>query len=181
MDIAMGATRAKKLNILKLKKGLGSVLAEACSVCLDSQGHKSPVRLKVEGYAEQEYEIRFLKVTDQMLRTYHDGEEATEHGAVCLALLVVLENTKYTVVERSMKKTGIDYWLGSKTEIDLLPFEKKARLEVSGIRKGNRNAVMGRVSQKQNQTKRSESTRLPAFVVVSEFGEPYAYVGRVSI
>jgi hypothetical protein len=87
--------------------------------------------------------------------------------------------TGYTVVQRAVKGTGIDYWLG---EEDVLPFQNMARLEISGILHGEASDVQQRVKEKINQTRRSDMTisgnPLPAFIVVVEFSQPLAQVVR---
>jgi hypothetical protein len=49
-------------------------------------------------------------------------------------------------------------------------------LEVSGIRQGDPGLIERRVSSKRRQTNRSDAMRLPAFIVVVEFGTPIAAV-----
>ena len=44
---------------------------------------------------------------------------------------------QYTVIHRSRKGTGFDYWLGDEKNEDELPLQSKARLEVSGIRRAD--------------------------------------------
>lgn len=57
-----------------------------------------------------------------------------------------------------------------------MPFQNKARLEVSGIRNGDQKIIKARVREKLTQTEVSDKTRLPAYVVVVEFGRPVAEV-----
>ena len=83
--------------------------------------------------------------------------------------------TEYHVVQRSWKGTGFDYWLGLK-EDEL--FQNAARLEVSGIRQGGDKDMEKRIKQKTDQISKSDRMRLPAFVVVVEFGRPLAAVVR---
>ena len=89
------------------------------------------------------------------------------------------EEIGYEVVERAVKGTGIDYWLGDETEGP--PFQHKARLEVSGIlsAKGTERdverEVAGRVKEKEQQTQ-SSGVVLPVYVIVVEFGRPLAEV-----
>jgi hypothetical protein len=47
--------------------------------------------------------------------------------------MLIRQLTQFTVIERSRKGTGFDYWLGSEDEAGELPFQNKVRLEVSGI------------------------------------------------
>ena len=97
---------------------------------------------------------------------------ATEHGAYGIACLLILDLTGLTVIQRSRKGTGFDFWLGDDEE---LPFQNKARLEVSGIRQGDAARVAARVAQKKKQTGRSDGF-LPAYVIVVDFGTPLARV-----
>ncbi len=88
-----------------------------------------------------------------------------------MAILIILALTDYTVIRRSRKGTGIDSWLGYQ-DADY-PFQDAARLEVSGIRRGNDRILNARVSQKIRQTQPSDGA-LPAYIVVVEFSSPYA-------
>jgi hypothetical protein len=115
--------------------------------------------------------IDWLTPTDQAKRWWNDEQYATEHGAYCIAALVV-EQCGLEVVERSKKKTGFDFWLAPKNAPFSL-FQELTRLEVSGIRNGNKAALESRIRQKINQTKVSDGV-LPAIVVVVEFGCPMA-------
>ncbi len=83
--------------------------------------------------------------------------------------------TPYTVIERSRKGTGFDYWLSTKDETDALPFQNKVRLEVSGIRRGNDSRVRARVKQKIEQTNPSDGV-LPAYIIVIEFSRPLSFI-----
>lgn len=152
----------------------GASLAEAASVSLEVQGHKSPQACSVEGSVQAVHDLTWPATTRQIMRTWADSDEAVEHGAYGMAALLVHEHTELVVVERSRKGTGFDYWLGRKNEeADL--FQKTARLEVSGIGKGDASAVTSRVNAKMKQTTVSDGT-LPAYIVVFEFGTPTARV-----
>jgi len=129
--------------------------------------------MSLETLSNAEYEIVWTgKVTEQIKKTWNDTQEMTEYGASGVAILLILKLTKYTVIERSRKGTGFDYWLGDKNS--LLPFQSSARLEVSGILKGDNTIFNSRVKQKLKQTFPTDSTNLPAYVVVVEFGLPKA-------
>jgi hypothetical protein len=80
----------------------------------------------------------------------------------------------YTVVRKSRTTEGVDWWLSK--EGDKL-FQHAARLEVSGINNG-RDKIEGRVKEKLNQTKQSDASCLPAYVVVVEFSTPQAKMVR---
>jgi hypothetical protein len=58
----------------------------------------------------------------------------------------------------------------------VLPFQRMARLEVSGIRKGSRSQINARVKQKTEQTRASDAEGLPAYIIVVEFSRPISTV-----
>jgi hypothetical protein len=134
------------------------------------------VALGVRGDYETSFTVSWPETSDQVWREWSDPQEATENGACGIAILLVGALTDYHIVQRSWKGTGFDYWLGRKS--DPL-FQNAARLEVSGIRQGNAKLIEGRVKQKMRQTRRSARLKLPAFVVVVEFGDPAAAVVKV--
>ncbi|UBF26677.1 hypothetical protein K9N68_01325 [Kovacikia minuta CCNUW1] len=111
------------------------------------------------------------EITDQMLRCWNDQEYTTEQAAYGVAFMLVRRLTEYTVIERSRRGTGFDYWLGHSNQPGALPFQNKVRLEVSGIRKGEDSRIKARVKQKLDQTNPSDGA-LPAYIVVVEFSKP---------
>ncbi len=174
----------KQLLITKLEKGLpaitpafGTALAEACAVCLNDQDYDQGVELKIQGEFTTVFRLYWQEVNDQMLRCWNDSEYTTEQAAYGIAFLVIQELTDYTVIERSRRGTGFDYWLGKKSENDELPFQRTVRLEVSGIRKGDKNRVKARVKQKLEQVSPTDGA-LPAYIVVVEFSNPLAFIAK---
>ncbi|GAB4185780.1 MAG: hypothetical protein Fur006_24580 [Coleofasciculaceae cyanobacterium] len=175
-------SHTKELVITKLEQGLpaitpafGATLAEACAVCLTDQGHAPGVELKVNGDFTAVFKLYWQEVTDQMLRCWNDSEYTTEQAAYGIAFLVIQELTDYTIIQRSRKGTGFDYWLGKKSETNELPFQNAVRLEVSGIRKGDDSRVKARVKLKVEQVGPSDEA-LPAYIVVVEFSKPLAFI-----
>jgi len=173
-----------ELRLQDLCKGLpaitpvfGATLAEAGSVCFKDQQHQNGVELKVSGTFTATYNVYWKRVTKQMLRCWNDPEVATEHAAYGVAFLIIKDLTEYTVIERSYKGTGFDYWVGYDSDEELI-FQEKARLEVSGIRNGNTTQINSRVKQKVEQVAPSDDSGLPAFIVVVEFGTPLSKVVR---
>jgi len=168
-----------EINITDIKKGLPGIssvaaqqLYEAFEVCMHSSGHPEEVSLKMEGDTSDSIALRWLdEFNDQKARTYADMQYTTEHGAVCLSVMLTTALTPYTVIERSRKGTGIDYWLGDK---DSILFQKKARLEVSGILHGDETMIKSRHIMKVEQTNKSDDYQLPAFISIIEFSEPKA-------
>lgn len=153
---------------------IGAYMAEAIAVCLDSESHKLEALLTLRGSAERKFALYFGPVTDRMRSGHNDREVATENGAYGISILLIDFITDLTVIERSRKGTGFDYWLGLK-ESGGPYFQRKARLEVSGIRRGTDGAVDARVKTKLLQTRRSDGA-LPAYISVVEFGAPKAKV-----
>ena len=83
------------------------------------------------------------------------------------------ELTHFTVIERAVTSTGIDYWLGFKNVNRNHIFHKAARLEISGILAENeRNTVTNRIHLKQKQTQPTDHT-LPVYIIVVEFSKPW--------
>jgi hypothetical protein len=167
------------LSLSKLKDGAPLTpaflesLAHAASVCLDDQSHSAPVTMEVRGDVSVNASLQWDSPSDEVLRTWNDDEEATEHGAYGIAFLLIIKATEFQVIERSKKGKGFDYWLGPKGETGPL-FQRKGRLEVSGIRNGD---VSGRVKEKVAQVTK-HSSGLPAIIVVVEFGKPQSRVIR---
>lgn len=136
---------------------------------MERQGHVSGVQMTCSGLVTTPKTVGWTTPFDNQLeRSTEDLQEATEHGAECVSVLFAIEHTPYTVVRRSRKKTGVDYWLGKK---DDLLFQDAARLEISGILNNN-TAIEARKKLKLKQTEQSDSTSLPAYVSIVEFGTP---------
>ncbi len=175
----------KKINFQQLEEGLigispkaGAYLAEASAFCLEANGHESGVILKISGKIEEKLQIQWnILVDEQVKRSWKDSLEATQFGAVGIAISLMLELTGYTVIERSFIGTGFDYVLGIEEikkdgSVQLI---SKVRLEVSGLWKESKtNTVNQRVKQKLKQTNVSDYTNLDAYIVVVEFSTPKA-------
>jgi len=154
---------------------IGATLAQAAGVCFRDQQHSLGVEMMVGGLG-QTVQVYWPEPKEQTLRAWNDEQVTTEHGACGVAVLLIKTFTEYTVIERSRKGTGFDYWLGHQEDNAVLPFERKARLEVSGIRKGMEQKVKSRVQTKLKQTNPSDGNGLPAYITVVEFSIPRAEV-----
>lgn len=179
----MELSKVCKIALTKLAEGLpgitppfGAALAEAGAVCFEDQNHTNGVELKVDGAFMAKYNVYWQEVTDQMLSCWNDHQVTTEHAAYGVAFLLICDLTEYTIIRRSRKGSGFDYWLGREEDKDGLPFHDKARLEVSGIRSGNYDVIGARVRQKLDQVKPSDGLALPAYIVVVEFSAPLSQV-----
>jgi hypothetical protein len=156
-----------------LSANVASSFVDAGAVCLEHHGHEHGVVLSGNGDCSRTWRLFWPPATDQTRRTWRDMAEATEYGACGIAILVVKEHTGYSVLERARKYQGCDYWLG---EEDDLPFQNKARLEISGILHGNDASVRQRVKEKVEQTRQSDGSGIPAYIVIVEFGRPVSYL-----
>lgn len=151
----------------------GRYLADAAAVALEAEGHGHEMVLRATSHFRASYLLQRSDVTESMRASY-DVEEATEFGACGIAILVMRDQTGFTV-RRAYRGGGFDYWLGPAD--GARPFQNHARLEVSGIRRGDRRQIGARVKQKLGQV-RPDRDSLPAYVVVVEFSRPEARVER---
>lgn len=151
----------------------GEALAQAAVVCLEDQDHTTGTPISVDGDYTVELSLIWEPATSQVRRCWADYDVATEHGAYGVAAVLVGSLTDLTIVERSRRGSGFDYWLGrqSADASDSTLFQHKARLEVSGIRAGTERDVAERMRRKVIQTTRSDG-QFPAIVVVVEFSSP---------
>lgn len=123
------------------------------------------------------FTVLFPDVTEQMRRCWNDREYTTEQAAYGVAILLAQHLTDLTVVERSRRGTGFDYWLGSCLKLDNRPFEKAIRLEISGIRRGSQQQARTRAKLKVVQVEPTNKLA-PAFIIVIEFSQPLAWTIR---
>ncbi|MCQ2253737.1 MAG: hypothetical protein MJZ61_09830 [Bacteroidales bacterium] len=152
-----------------LSSGTRDYLLESAVVSLCRNQHKTGVEMECTGLVDKQEKLEWeLLYSDILDRSFNDQDVATEHGACCISILYALQNTEYTVIRRARKKSGIDYWLGRKE--DQL-FQDAARLEISGIYNG-KDKINSRTKSKKNQTAQSDSTQLPVYISVVEFGTP---------
>ena len=171
----------------------GNNLAQAGAICLESQGHQQGVRLMVQGYVSNSYPLSWTPANNQARRTWNDPNEATEAGAIGIAVLVAIREIGYTVIARSWQGTGFDYWLGNADTANISTIERevttklrdilqddnfvvRGSLEVSGIRTGNDHQIRARMQQKLQQIDQSDTWGLPVYVIVVEFRRPLAEI-----
>ncbi|HVE71433.1 MAG TPA: hypothetical protein VNI54_08705 [Thermoanaerobaculia bacterium] len=112
--------------------------AQAAAVTFETNGHASGVAMPTDGVAEETLGVTWTPTDEATRSTWADPQEATEHGAYGVGLLLAEQLLALTVVERSFKYTGFDYWLGPISPETFL-FQGKTKLEVSGIGEGGYN------------------------------------------
>jgi len=176
----MHAETVPTLDLRELQHGMvglspevGAEMAQAAAVCLEDQEHEPGTTvLTVRGDLAARYALDWTPVTEQMSRTWRDHAVATEQGAYAVAISVMRAAKGLAVTERSRRGTGFDFWLGLH---DSLFVQNAARLEVSGIRRGDNAAVRRRLREKAGQLQ--QRTRVPkGYAVVVEFSRPLAHV-----
>lgn len=152
----------------------GADLHENCITMLHRCGHPSPAIMPLMGISEENVVLRWNDIhTEQMERTYADYQVNTERSAIAISALLAKELTGLSIIMRSRKGTGFDYYLG---KTDDAFYEPSARLEVSGIEKESpTNTIESRFKQKIEQIAVSDSTTLPAYISVVEFSTPKTY------
>lgn len=166
------ALRSGKLGISAI---YGSFLAEAASHCLQFHQHENPILLSITGDLTLAGMFAWCDAVELGEATWADLHEATEYGAYGVGIVVALRLTEKSRVERSVRGTGVDYWIGDGASHDG-PFQCTARLEISGILNGDETKIAGRLRGKLSQSQRSNSTRLPAYIAVIDFARPEARV-----
>ena len=131
--------------------------------------------MSLEGDAQHEISVHWgLHAPEIANRSWADPDDAAEWGAYGIAALLVDRATGCTIAARSRKGTGFDFWLRDK-KTDGVLFQDAGRLEVSGITRGSRRALLNRVRAKEKQVQRL-GTCMASMVAVVEFGTPQAHV-----
>jgi hypothetical protein len=161
-----------------LTKTKTSMLKESCVWCLTKCEHSNGVMIESlfcdrYGCYRVVWDEDSINLKD-IFRAYN-SDDAIEFGAEAIALLLIKEHTPYTAIERAVKGTGIDYWLGYKSNNPNILFSKTdARLELTGIleEKGT-NTIKNRIKKKMKQTEASNRT-FPVYISVIEFSRPKA-------
>jgi len=148
-------------------------LGEAAAVCLEIRHHhpKSAILRASDGTKDERFGLVWEPCSDRQKRCYKDEPRATEWGACGIAIEIAREFTGKVVVETSRKGTGFDYWLG---DDDDQFFEGTARLEVSGILRGNDVKIRSRLGKRLAQLEQSDDMGLPGYVAIVDFSAPEA-------
>jgi len=160
-------------GIMGLTQEIGNYILQACSVCLENQNHSSGVSINiVYPNGNQSASLIWNVIVDkQVERNWGDLQEATEYAATGIAIKLAELFSGSHCIERSSKGTGVDYWLGDEDELGI--FQRKARLEISGILKETTsNSLEKRLKVKTKQTQKSMRTGMAAHVCIVEFSNP---------
>jgi hypothetical protein len=162
---------AKPRPRLTAERGAG--FAQAAAMCLETNKHHPGVTMPVDGVANEDYSVSWIATDETVQSTWADLQEATEHGAYGVALLLVERLLGLTVVERSFKHTGFDYWIAPLAVTGFL-FQNRTKLEISGISEGE-STIVSRVRLKLAQVAKFDpGGTVPAYVAVIDFRQPAA-------
>lgn len=150
----------------------GAHMLEGCIAVLWLHDHKNYVEMALLGDSSKKYKLKYPeeKKTQQLLNSWRDKKRAIEKGAECIGILLALKLTSYEVVEQAVAYEGVDYWIGTSNSGIL--FQRKARLELSGIFEGSSADQETRFNIKIRQTDQSDNSGLPAYVCITEFSKP---------
>lgn len=161
-----------RTGIMGLTPEFGSFCLQACTVCLEHSNHTSGVTMAMDGVTSEQATLNWASSVDSRVqRNWSDTDEAAEYAATGVAILLSQELTTFTCIERSKKGTGFDYWIGDENSTGL--FQRKARLEISGIFKASiANTLQSRLRQKEKQTSKSSYLGMNAVICVTEFSNP---------
>jgi hypothetical protein len=177
------------LNLDILQHGLqgitstrGKYYMEAAIVSLRKKGFVSGVILQVSGFINEDLVLIWThELTDYQIMSWRDEVHSSNFGAVGIAILLTSELLGFQTFEESVIGTGIDFWIGKTPPVEgEISFAQiDARLEISGIGlETDGNTINMRVNQKKKQMIPSDSTFLPGWVVVVEFGTPKSTIVR---
>lgn len=151
---------------------------EAASVCLNRH-HVSPTDLTLfDNGRESEAQLSWDLPDSTTIGAWANDTDATEAGGYGCVIAAIEHLRGVFAVRRAETGTGADYYIGPRGsgKDDL---EQCLRLEVSGLDKGDKCAVMTRLSAKIQQARRGNST-LPAVAGVIEFSAKVLMVRDVS-
>lgn len=159
-------------NLPFLTEPIRKYMLEACLVVLSENSHtRNHILMKVLHTETHDFTLILddCELSPNALNSWDIENDATEKAAECIALLLFWRLTDHKSIIRSRRGTGFDYWIGDESEI---LFQKKARLEISGILKGDMSLLERRFKEKSKQTDVSDSWNYPAYISVTAFGQP---------
>ena len=168
------------IDVPALTTSFAKQMQEAIVMCLEPHSHASGVSCDLKDLEETlaGIEIRWMKsYSERIKRAFGEPRNAAERAGEGIAILTILAFTEYTAIERAPIGSGFDFWLGCKKDADRFIFQGEARMEAKGLSDAEFPSEITRVVRKGiEQTKRSDSTGLPAFVLATEFSRPVIYM-----
>lgn len=178
--------RTLNLDILKegipgITPAIGAFMHEAILVAMAKHKHQSGVVLKVGGAFEEDLTLLWkLTPNKEIISAWKNEADIASYAAVGLSLLLMISLTNYKSFELAEYGTGIDYWMDGNLSIPSKVFQRKARLEISGIfNETTSNSIQMRINVKKKQIKKSDSTKLSAWIAVVAFNSPKSKIEKI--
>ena len=167
-------------DIPALTGSYAGYIREAIVMCFNHHAHDSGVFCVIRDFDAMLATARIVWSTEysgRIGRAFGALAKAAELAGEGIAFLTILNLTEYTIIERSHVGSGVDFWLGYKDEATASIFRRAARLEVKGRTElPSAGAIRQVARQAVEQTRQSDHTRLPAYIIVSEFSRPIVYM-----
>ena len=150
-----------------LTEAIAETFTEAARVCLDRH-HQPPVEFSIDfDGARYRAGLQWVAANTRMQYAWDNSRETTEKGSCALVLSVVELVQGLVTVRRAETGTGVDYYVAL-PGTDPEDLEDCIRLEISGLDRGNANAVRGRLREKKEQAAAGDAN-LPAMAGVTGF------------
>jgi len=161
-----------KNRIRFISKTQCDFFVEGSITALENQGHTSGVILKVEGDISTTFKLRWR--IKPVKGGWQEPKVIAENGSIAIGFFLILELTEYEIIQQAVIGTGFDYWLGFKESSENYDKDNflNARLELSGINNDSLATINARVREKIKQTGVSDYLNIPAYIIVTEFGQP---------
>jgi hypothetical protein len=150
---------------------------QAACVCLDRHHTPPVVFALLDGIAESQAEVSWLRTDERVRGAWANEIDTTEAGAYACALAGTELMRGFVAVRRAETGTGADYYVGLPgAGVDDL--EDCFRLEVSGVDAGDATALRRRLESKVTQAREGRSN-LPALASVVGFKAMQIYLAEV--
>ncbi len=160
--------------ISDLDESLAEYMYCAAVMCLHHNEHKSGVLCELRDFEVSLAETVIVwsrPFSDRIRKTFGDTSYAVEFAAEGISCLTIRAFTEYKIVERAVRKDGVDFWLAD--ESDMYPMQYTARMESKGItRARSAGDIRTALRQGVSQSKQSDDTLLSAYIIATDFGQP---------
>jgi len=143
---------------------------EVASFCLRQARPKGPVTIRfAAASADRELVVAVHAITQAMRRTYGDHQDATEHGAYGVALLLAATEMRMQFAGRCYKGPGFDFLLAPPGQLSVDAndiFADNWGLEATGILRGGEREISDRFRIKRKQVAVAARSRRILIAVV---------------
>lgn len=173
-------TQLENKNYNGCNKNMLATMTESASVCFAEHKHNNPINCYIEGLFINNCDIKYKVVDDSMKATYNDRDRAVEDGSYSIAFAIIEAYTGLQPVLKSAKGNGFDYHMGNKAD-NLVGFEPKARLEVSGIFHSKSNSTIEKRYKEKFDRLSKYNISSPAYIVIVEYSKPLIKVGGLNV